>query len=69
MTSTDSPAAGPRDAARALVRDHALMVAGAGLVAFVLAWFAPPVAIAVAWPFLFAIPGWLLVGRAVPRLI
>ena len=68
MTSTDSPAAGPRDAARSLVRDHALMVAGAGLVAFVLAWFAPPVAIAVAWPFLFAIPGWLLVGRAVPRL-
>jgi len=68
VTSTDSPAAGPRDAARALVRDHALMVAGAGLVAFVLAWFAPPVAIAVAWPFLFAIPGWLLVGRAVPRL-
>ena len=68
MTSTDSPAAGPRDAARSLVRDHALMVAGAGLVAFVLAWFAPPVAIAVAWPFLFAIPGWLLVSRAVPRL-
>ena len=38
------------------------------VVAFALAWFAPLVAIVVAWPFLFAIPGWLLVARLVPRL-
>jgi hypothetical protein len=38
------------------------------VVAFVLAWFAPLAAIVVAWPFLFAIPGWLLVARLVPWL-
>ncbi len=39
-----------------------------GAIAFALAWLAPPLAIAIAWPFLFAIPGWLLVSRVVPRL-
>ncbi len=68
MTSTESPAAGPLDAGPSAVRDHALAIAGAGLVAFVVAWFAPPVAVVVAWPFLFVVPGWLLVSRALPRL-
>jgi len=68
VTSTESPSAGPLDAGPSIVRVHALVAGGAGLVAFVLSWFAPPIAIAVAWPFLFAIPGWLLVSRAVPRL-
>ncbi len=53
---------------RSLVRERPLEVAAVGAIAFALAWFAPPVAIAVAWPFLFVIPGWLLVARAVPRL-
>ncbi len=43
-------------------------MAVAGAVAFAAAWLAPPLAIAVAWPFLFVVPGWLLVGRVVPRL-
>ena len=68
MTSTDSPAAPPVDAGPSFVRDRALMFGLAGLVGFVLAWFAPPLAIAVAWPFLFVVPGWLLVARVVPRL-
>jgi len=68
VTSSESPAASPLDAGRSFVRDHPLLVGGAGLVAFALAWLAPPVAIAVAWPFLFVVPGWLLVSRAVPRL-
>ena len=37
-------------------------------IAFVLAWLAPPAAIAIAWPFLFVVPGWLLVARVVPQL-
>ncbi|MCJ7709591.1 MAG: hypothetical protein MUQ32_02050, partial [Chloroflexi bacterium] len=36
--------------------------------ALVLAWLAPPSAIILVLPFLFFIPGWLLVARCVPRL-
>ena len=43
-------------------------VAILGIVLFALAWFAKPAAILVAWPFLFVVPGWLLVARVVPRL-
>jgi len=43
-------------------------VAAGGAIAFALAWFAPPVAVLVTWPFLFVVPGWLLVARVVPRL-
>jgi hypothetical protein len=68
VTSTDSPAAPPVDAGPSFIRDRALMFGLAGLVGFVLAWFAPPAAIVVAWPFLFVLPGWLLVARVVPRL-
>lgn len=68
MTSNESPAAGSLDAAGSLVRERPLEVAALGVITFALAWFAPPVAIAVAWPFLFVVPGWLLVSRAVPRL-
>ena len=39
-----------------------------GIVVFAFAWYAPAVAVAVAWPFLFVVPGWLLVGRVVPRM-
>lgn len=64
MTSADSPL----EAAPSQLRGRRLGVGAVGVIAFALAWFAPPVAIAVAWPFLFAIPGWLLVSRAAPRL-
>ena len=57
-----------RSSASAPGRPVGLGFALAGVAAFALAWFAPPIAIAVAWPFLFVIPGLLLVGRAVPRL-
>ncbi len=67
MTPAESPAALPVDTRRSLVRERPREVAALGLVAFVLAWYAPPVAVAVAWPFLFLVPGWLLVSRAVPR--
>ena len=68
MTPDGSPAAPLAHAARSPVRRRPLELAIVGVVAFVLAWFVPPASIAVAWPFLFAIPGWLLVSRAVPRL-
>jgi hypothetical protein len=50
------------------VRDRPLEVAAVAAIAFAVAWFAPPVAALVAWPFLFVVPGWLLVARAAPRL-
>ncbi len=34
----------------------------------VLAWFVPLAGVIVAWPFLFAVPGWALVSRCVPHL-
>jgi len=72
VTPTDSPAAPRLFADPPPLRERPLAVAtfaaSALVVAFVLAWFAPLVAIVVAWPFLFAIPGWLLVARLVPRL-
>jgi len=68
VTPDESPAAPLVHAARPLVRRRPLELATVGVFAFVLAWFVPPVSVAVAWPFLFAIPGWLLVSRAVPRL-
>jgi hypothetical protein len=39
-----------------------------GIIAFAFAWYARPAAVAVAWPFLFVVPGWLLVARVVPRM-
>ena len=68
MTSSESPAASPLDAGRSLARERPLEVATVGVIAFLLAWYAPPAAVAVAWPFLFVVPGWLLVARGVPRL-
>ncbi|MFH1474973.1 MAG: hypothetical protein ABIG85_03855, partial [Chloroflexota bacterium] len=68
MNPTESPAALQVDVARSLVRDRPLEVAAVGAILFALAWLAPPVAIVVAWPFLFVVPGWLLVSRAAPRL-
>ncbi len=44
---------------------------GVGLIGFgavVLAWVIPLTAIAIAWPFLFAVPGWWLVSRVAPNL-
>jgi hypothetical protein len=70
------PAADSPDADGSIVRDRPLLVGAVGTavgtavvaIAFVLAWFAPAAAIFVVWPFLFIVPGWLLVSRAVPRL-
>ena len=39
-----------------------------GIVGLALAWYAPLAAVAVAWPFLFLVPGWFLVARVVPRM-
>ena len=39
-----------------------------GIILFALAWLAPLFAIVVAWPFLFVVPGWLVVARVAPRL-
>ncbi|HYO42562.1 MAG TPA: hypothetical protein VES19_05120 [Candidatus Limnocylindrales bacterium] len=38
------------------------------IVAFALAWYSPSAAIVLVLPFLFFVPGWLLVVRCVPRL-
>ena len=48
---------------------RALIVLGAFIVIAVdLAWAVPPVAILTALPFLFLIPGWVVVDRVVPQL-
>ena len=62
-----SPADSPLRAAPSLVAGRPLEVGAVGAIGFLLAWFAPPLAVAVAWPFLFLVPGWLLVSRVVPR--
>jgi hypothetical protein len=49
----------------------ARMAFGLGLLgggAALLAWVLPPLSIVLAWPFLFAIPGWWLVSRVAPNL-
>ena len=63
-----TPVDGPLDATPSFVRDRPLEVAAVGVIAFLLAWLTPPAAIAVTWPFLFVVPGWLLVSRVAPRL-
>ncbi len=78
MTLDESPVANPpaavpsegRHPTAAVPSDRrrVLVVGLVGAAALGLAWLVPPLAIAVAWPFLFAIPGWLLVARVVPRL-
>jgi hypothetical protein len=65
VTLTENPTERPVAPARALPWRRLLL----GMVlALVLCWFVPVMAIVALWPFLFAIPGWLLVSRAVPRL-
>ena len=49
-------------------RGDRLLVTTGGIVAFAVAWLVPAAGVAVAWPFLFVVPGWLLVARVVPRL-
>jgi hypothetical protein len=68
VTSTGSPARDSPAARRASAGAAAGAAAIALAAAFALAWVAPPLAILVAWPFLFAVPGCLLVSRTVPRL-
>ncbi len=70
MTTGDTPLpplAGPPTAAarRGLLAAALAAVVGLGIV---VAWVMPPLAILAAWPFLFLVPGWLLVARVVPRL-
>ena len=60
------PADGPSRLAPAYRSALGLGLIGAG--AAVLAWILPPTSIAIAWPFLFAIPGWWLVSRVAPDL-
>ena len=68
--SSDSPPDSSPGVAPAPVSRPAFLalvtVVVVGLLA--LAWAAPAVAVVAAWPFLFVVPGWLLVARAVPRL-
>ena len=48
---------------------RAVMVVGALIgIAVVGAWLVPPAGILTAWPFLFLIPGWMVVNRVVPTL-
>lgn len=62
-----APAADPR--ARGRRRPVFAVVAAIAITTLLaVAWAIPPVAVAVAWPFLFVVPGWLLVARVVPRL-
>ena len=49
-------------------RDLLRFRAPIALVAFALAWYSPSAAIVLVLPFLFFVPGWLLVVRCVPRL-
>jgi hypothetical protein len=48
---------------------RALVVIGVLIaIAVVAAWLVPPIGILTAWPFLFFIPGWVVVNRVVPHL-
>ncbi|HSW41679.1 MAG TPA: hypothetical protein VLM76_04135 [Patescibacteria group bacterium] len=60
----DTPGGGPQGLRPLVV----LLAAGAIVGALALAWVFPSVAVVVTWPFIFIVPGWLLVVRAVPRL-
>lgn len=67
LPSPSSPIApAGRLIAAVLDRPASLAVAGGLLVAVVAV--APGIAILLAWPLLFAVPGWILVGRFVPDL-
>jgi hypothetical protein len=73
VTTRDTPLPPATDATAPAPRARppaGVVVAGAAaiLVALALAWLVPPLAVVVAWPFLFVVPGWLLVARVVPRL-
>jgi hypothetical protein len=60
----DDVPAGIRPIAR-----RALLVLGIGVaVGALLTWFVPPIGVAFAWPFLFVVPGWVIVSRVVPHL-
>ncbi len=63
-----SPADSPFRAVLSPATGRPLGVAAVGTLGLLVAWFAPPLAVVVAWPFLFVVPGWLLVSRVVPRL-
>jgi len=51
------------------IAQRALVVLGGTVaVAFVLCWLVPPIGLVLAWPFLFLVPGWVVVNRVVPHL-
>ena len=49
-------------------RGRAALTAGATAVLLGAAWLWPPFAIAVVWPLLFVVPGWIVVAWLAPRL-
>jgi hypothetical protein len=57
------PRRAPRPSAAAL-----FVIVTTAAAALLVAWLMPPLAIVLAWPFLFIVPGWLLVARVVPQL-
>ncbi len=59
----DAPAGIPPVARRAFT----VLGTAIGLGA-ILTWFVPPLGVLLAWPFLFVVPGWVLVSRVVPHL-
>ncbi len=70
MTTRDTPLPPPVGHAAAFDRRRrsAAFVAAIVVAGLAAAWAMPPVAMVAAWPFLFVVPGWLLVARVVPRL-
>jgi len=60
----DDAPAGIRPLAR-----RALLVLGMAIaIGAVVNWFLPPLGVAFAWPFLFVVPGWVIVARIAPHL-
>lgn len=60
------PAPGTRaPVANALAAIVAALLVAAGLA---VAWYAPPLAMVVVWPFFFVLPGWAIVGWVRPRI-
>jgi hypothetical protein len=47
---------------------RAALALGAAAAALLVAWFLPPLAIAVAWPLLLVVPGWAIMAAIQPRI-
>jgi hypothetical protein len=66
------PVEPPRDTAptgfQPLNNRAVIVLAIAIAVGFTLCWVVPPLGLFLAWPFLFVVPGWVVVNRVVPHL-